>query len=355
MTEKVLKTGVAYHGNRILRHVEEDMKDIAGHNMNIVVHMFTHNDWDRHLGVMKNIFDMSRENGLEVWVDNWGIGGSPGDKSHFLEYYPDSHQVFNDGEVSPTQACLNSPHFLEFTKQWIDAVKDCGGDKIFWDEPHFFTINTKSNDHYTAHGDKFTCCCKRCKKLFEEKYGKEMPNELTEEVEEFRMKSITKYFDEVTTYAASKGMENISCIMPHTLKQTSGIAQLPNISNFGIDPYWRCTGNIKDGKIIKSPYDFLYDSTKEAAALVEPTGKDYNIWLQAFGIPENAEEEFFMAADGAYDAGARNILTWSYRGAESNTYKSARCEYLWHIIGEAMRRLKDRNLDAIRNEYYSKK
>ena len=45
MTEKVLKTGVAYHGNRILRHVEEDMKDIAGHNMNIVVHMFTHNEF----------------------------------------------------------------------------------------------------------------------------------------------------------------------------------------------------------------------------------------------------------------------------------------------------------------------
>ena len=46
--EKLL-TGVAYHGNRILKHVEEDMIDIVNHNMNLVVHMFTHNDWDRHL------------------------------------------------------------------------------------------------------------------------------------------------------------------------------------------------------------------------------------------------------------------------------------------------------------------
>ena len=69
---KKLKTGVAYHGNRILKHVEEDMKDISARNMNTVLHMFTHNDWDRHLGVMKNIFDISKENGLEVWVDNSG-------------------------------------------------------------------------------------------------------------------------------------------------------------------------------------------------------------------------------------------------------------------------------------------
>ena len=33
---KKLKTGVAYHGNRILKHVEEDMKDISARNMNTV-------------------------------------------------------------------------------------------------------------------------------------------------------------------------------------------------------------------------------------------------------------------------------------------------------------------------------
>ena len=63
-----LVTGVAYHGNRILRHVADDMADIARHNMNLVVHTFTHTDWERHLGVMKSIVDLSRENGLDVWI-----------------------------------------------------------------------------------------------------------------------------------------------------------------------------------------------------------------------------------------------------------------------------------------------
>ncbi len=30
-----LKLGIAYHGNRMLQHVEQDMQDIAMHHMNL--------------------------------------------------------------------------------------------------------------------------------------------------------------------------------------------------------------------------------------------------------------------------------------------------------------------------------
>ena len=96
-----LNLGVAYHGNRMLKHVKEDMKDIVDHHMNTVVHMFTHNDMNRHKNVMKEIFDVTKDFGLDIWVDNWGLGGPPGDLSHILQYYPDSHQVYSDGTVSP--------------------------------------------------------------------------------------------------------------------------------------------------------------------------------------------------------------------------------------------------------------
>ena len=43
-----LKTGVAYHSNRILEHVRTDMREISRADMDLVVHMFSHNDWDRH-------------------------------------------------------------------------------------------------------------------------------------------------------------------------------------------------------------------------------------------------------------------------------------------------------------------
>ena len=91
---KPLHLGVAYHGNRMPHHARQDLLDIATHGMDTVVHMFSHTDWDRHKTVMKDIVTMSQDFGLEVWVDNWGLGGPPGDKSHFLSYYPDSHMYF---------------------------------------------------------------------------------------------------------------------------------------------------------------------------------------------------------------------------------------------------------------------
>ena len=115
-----LKTGVAYHGNRILSHVAQDMAEIARNNMDVVVHMFSHNDWDRHIGVMKEICNITEYYGLEVWIDNWGIGGPPGDKSHFLQYHPEAHQVYSDGTPDPVSACYNSPAFVAFTKSWIE-------------------------------------------------------------------------------------------------------------------------------------------------------------------------------------------------------------------------------------------
>ena len=77
-----LNLGIAYHGNRILDSVRTDLKDILNHNMNLVVHMFTHNDMNRHKNVMKDIFSATKDLGLDFWVDNWGLGGPPGDVSH---------------------------------------------------------------------------------------------------------------------------------------------------------------------------------------------------------------------------------------------------------------------------------
>ena len=54
--------------------------------------------------------------------------------------------------------------------------------------------------------------------------------------------------------------------------------------------------------------------------------------------------------EAAYDAGARNILAWSYRGGEACDYKAENCDMVWDITGDAMRRLKDRYLDEMREE-----
>lgn len=335
---KQLLTGVAYHGNRILKHVEEDMIDIVQHNMNLVVHMFTHNDWDRHLRVMKDIVNITKYYGLDMWIDNWGIGGPPGDKSFFTGAHPETRMVYSDGTIDPVRVCFNRPELMQFTKDWVYTVKEFGGEKILWDEPHLPPHLPEMDQN------RFTCCCDVCQKLFREKYGKPMPKEMTDEVKAFRTESIRNYFNEATAYATGLGMENITVVMVHTLEHTLDIINTPDLHNFGIDPYWDPKAGIRD------PYAYVYTHTKNLIDIADEKKKDCHVWIQGFDIPAGKEDELILATDAAFDAGARTILDWSYRGAESNSYKADNAELVWRVMGEAMGRIRNRYFDQLRVE-----
>lgn len=336
MEEKLL-LGTAYHSNRILRHVEEDMVDIVNHNMNLVVHMFTHNDMDRHSEVMRDIIAASEDKGLEVWIDNWGLDCGPGDKAYFTGMYPETKAVYADGTPALLKPCYNSQEFRAFTKRWIDRVAEIGGKTIFWDEPGYHVDPT--------HG--YACRCTRCQKLFEERFNRPMPTTIDADVAEFRTWSIVDYFADITNYAHEAGMKNVGCVM---FSETRGIGigsmdrllSLPHFDNVGCDPYWGYRY-----KTAAEIYDYVYTRSKDSLALSERFQKEHNIWLQAYGAPAGTEDELVVAADAAYDAGARTILTWSFRGGESNNYRAVNTDRMWQITGEAFARLRSRWYDEM--------
>lgn len=336
-----LRLGAAYHGNRMPHHARQDLLDMAVHGMDLVVHMFSHTDWDRHKLVMKDIVTMSEDIGLEVWVDNWGLGGPPGDKSHFLAYYPDSHMYLSNGEMDPVRACLNSPDFRRFTREWIDTVQFLGARTIFWDEPHMPAKTANGKAYYG-------CACPRCRKLFEEKYGYPMPEESTPEAESFGTDSIVDYFREMTDYSASKGMKNVVCVMLGTygmsLNVVDKICSLPNMDNIGSDPYWI---DKQAQNPALSVYQFVYEGTRENLRVAEQFGKDHNIWLQTYKNPIGREEDIIQAAEAAYDAGARTILAWGYYGSESNDYAAKNAPVTWAKTCEAMQRIRNFERDRI--------
>ncbi len=338
---KQLKLGVAYHGNRLLSSVENDMKDILEHNFNLVVHMMSHNDWKRSSNIMKDIFSITTGLGLDLWVDNWGLNGTPGETSHFLCYYPDAHQYFSNGEIRPINVCYNHEKFIEWTKEWIDKVYDCQGRKIFWDEPALPIKN-----------DAFTCACPRCKKLFAERFNREMPVKPDKDCIEFQEWTIQNYFKIVTEYAASKGMENIVCVMPGknlgiSLDNIGVLGRLDTMDNIGTDPYWVSRSNPRTGKDV---YNLVYNSTRKCLDVCERYGKDHNIWIQGYGIPAGTEEDMVYAADAAYDAGARTILYWGYHGSEGNDYRAKQPDLAWKTMGDAMARLLERDRNEKRIE-----
>ena len=348
---KPLKTGVAYHGNRMLSHAIEDMRKIARADMDIVVHMLSHNDWERHDAVMKDIFKATESFGLEVWVDNWGIGGAPGDKCHFLAYHPEAHSYYGNGIMHPHQICLNAPSYRQFVKDWVDKVCELGGKTVFWDEPLIPSMKIEGTDDY------YSCCtCPTCRKLFEDRFGKKMPEVMDEDVAAFRNDTLIDFHKFISEYAHSCGLTNVICFMPFQLAGLTGaskqdkllemdisaICSMPYIDNVGTDPYWYRT---------RHPYEYVYNSSKTCIETANAHGKDHNIWLQTYKNELGYEEDIVTAFEAAYDAGARTILTWSYMGGESNTYRSDSPERTWAKTCEGVRRIRDMERDKTLAEY----
>ena len=338
---KKLKLGMAYHGNRMPHHAEADLEDMVRNGMDIVVHMLSHTDWRRHLNVMKDIVAISEEKGLESWIDNWGLAGSPGDTSFFLAMYPDSHAIFSDGTMDPVHPCLYSEDFRRFTKEWIDAAEFIGGKTIFWDEP---AVPAKMKNEKKI----YCCACPSCRKRFAEKYGRQMPEYDDEDTARFANDSVVDYMNCVTEYSHSKGMKNVTCVMLGTygmsLEKSDKVAALPYMDNIGSDPYWI-------SKKAKNPeldvYEFVYNGAKETIGLADRFGKDHNVWIQTYSNPRGSEEDIVLAAEAAYDAGARTILGWGYYGSESNDYRAKNPIATWSRTCEAFARIREMERDRI--------
>lgn len=331
-----LKLGVAYHSNRLFSHVEEDLKEIVDRRFNLVVHMFSHNDWDRCPSVMKDIFQKTLDLGLDLWVDNWGLGGTPGDKSHFLCYHPEAHQYYSDGTMRPVSVCLNNEAYIAWTKEWVDKVYESGGRKIFWDEPYLGNKN-----------GFFSCACPHCKKLFAERYGREMPLHPDADCYDFQEWSIVNYFTQVTEYSHSKGMENIVCVMLHgnigiSLDNIDAMGGIATMDNIGSDPYWiskKLTG--------ADVYRYVYENTRKNLTVSASCGKEHNIWVQAYGNPAGREEDIVYATEAAYDAGARNILLWGFRGCDGNEYRAEKPLTSWRAACDAVERVLQKERDRV--------
>jgi hypothetical protein len=308
--------------------------------------MLSHTDWERHKNIMKENIRISKEFGLEVWVDNWGIGGSPGDKSHFLAYHPEAHMIFSDGSMHPFQACVNHPEYRKFTKDWLDTVAEIGGKTIFWDEP---ALPAKAVPDGSGH--YYACTCPRCKKLFEEKYGRPMPEFADADAERFGTDTIVDYLREMTEYSHAKGITNTVCVMLGTygmsLEVVDKICSLPYMDNIGSDPYWI---GAKSKNPDLSVYEFVYNGTKENLRVADQFKKDHNLWIQTYANPKGREEEIIEAAEAAYDAGARTLIAWSYYGGSSNDYAAENPAVAWAKTCEAFQRVRNMERDRILSE-----
>jgi hypothetical protein len=64
-----MKLGASYFGNRTLRHVKKDMEKMIEDGCNLVVHTMSEHDIAYHSQTMIDIVKVSRDVGLEVFLE----------------------------------------------------------------------------------------------------------------------------------------------------------------------------------------------------------------------------------------------------------------------------------------------
>ena len=325
-----MKTGISYYGNRIPKHVEEDLIDIVNHGCNFVVHTFSEEDYQFYQGTMVEIIKISHKLGLEVHVDPWGVGGVFGGEaySYLVAGNLNIRQILSDGR-SPAAACLNNENFRAYMSDWIDAAIEIGGDVIFWDEPRFYQVKGNENKNV------WSCRCETCKKLFREHYGYEMPLSFTDDIKDFKQSQFLDFIKEMSGLVHQKGKRTAICLLPFEIAELGAvdweeIAKIESLDILGTDPYW-----VNRRKKVE---DYVRFYSKKVFDLARKYNMEPQIWIQAFKIPKERESEVETAVRVAYGEGIRNLVAWSYAGAG---YMSCnRCEnpeLVWKILGESYR------------------
>lgn len=343
--ELVLRTGVAYFGNRTLRHVQRDLEDIAASGFDYVVHCFTEHDLIYNAEIMREIAWISHELGLEVHSDPWGVGGVFGgeafSKAATLEI--DACQVLADGSRMGV-LCLNQPVLTELLRAWVDAAVDIGSDVIFFDEPHWYPgdlwhIGESRGDEAV----RWSCRCDRCLDLFREQYGHEMPFALDDEVRLFRQDAVLRLSTDLVGYAKSKDVTTELCLLPKGMTfDLVGVpdwhpfGEIPGLDIFGTDPYWRAGDTVE-----LEPY--VRPNAAETRDFCDHHRLRDQFWIQTYNFPAGTESEVVTAIDIAIEEGLTDLAFWSYRGCEPlSKLWPANIDLVWDLVL--------RRLDTARNE-----
>lgn len=192
-------------------------------------------------------------------------------------------------------------------KEWLDGVARAGAETIFWDEPHFaFTTS-----------ETWACACEFCTSDLSE-----IPKSLNDEVLDLRQQIALGFLDEMSKYAASKGLKNSVCLYPMNedsarqlgLPSLNDVAGLSAVDDVGVDPYpiFQMDRPLDEFDAER----FVGGWARKLADLRDSAGVSVHIWIQGFALPEGFEHLVLDCAEAARRNGVADLAFWGYRAAE---------------------------------------
>jgi N-acetylmuramic acid 6-phosphate etherase len=294
--------GCSYFGVRIVRHVERDLEDLVRRGYTGVLHTFSENDLAYYRDTMRKIVEASHALGLEVQTCPWGLGRTFGGEaeSRFVTMRPDACQVLDDGR-RVAAACLNNPDYRFFCREWADAALEAGADRVFWDEPHWVVPAHVGVDDRSRWG----CRCEHCR----ERYGAELPAELTADVLAFREASLVDFLGEMVAHVSERGGRSTVCLLPlvegpHGVADWDAVAALPGLDTLATDPYWKGFG--------QEAGPFVERMARLVAETAARHGVRPQLWVPGFGLEASDVPDLERAVAGARAAGIDDLWIWGY-------------------------------------------
>jgi hypothetical protein len=187
-----------------------------------------------------------------------------------------------------------------FVRSWIDAAIDTGADRIFCDEPHWV-----HPEHFGLSPERWGCRCGFCA----ERFGGELPLELTPEVLAFRERCMVDFIGDFVGHVASQGARPAVCLLPltggvHGIDDWSTIASLPGLHTFGTDPYWKAFG--EDVEAMVGEY------ARRVVALGQAHGVQPQLWIQGFRLEPSDADDIRTAVRVARQEGIEDLWTWAF-------------------------------------------
>ena len=322
-----MSAGCSYFGVRIVRHVRRDMADLVARGYTGVLHTFSENDLAYYRGTIREIVEVSHAAGLTVQLGPWGLGRTFGGEaeSRFVAFHPEECQVLDDGR-RVAAACLNSPAYRSFCKEWADAALAAGADSVFWDEPAWVVPEHVGVDDES----RWSCRCAHCA----ERFGGPLPAELTPEVQAFREASVVDFLREAVAHVAGRGGRNTVCLLPategtHGISDWNKVASLPGLSTFATDPYWKHWG--------EAAGPFVRRFSRLLRETCERHGVGAQLWVPGFGLTREEIPELEAAITAAREEGVDDLWTWGYEAcAHMTSLATPDSPLVWEAVSAAL-------------------